>query len=60
MTAVGPTKNANGRFSKTDKILGYTVMEKRAGWGTVYPENVRNGDWEYQAFRCRQDPEPQR
>ena len=28
-----PTKDANGRFTKTDKIVGYTVMEKRAGWG---------------------------
>ncbi len=27
-----PTKDANGRFTKTDKIVGYTVMEKRAGW----------------------------
>jgi hypothetical protein len=46
-----PTKDANGRLTKTDKILGYAVMEKRAGWGTAYVEQVRNGDWEYQAFR---------
>src|SRR5260370_10891811 len=44
-----PAKDANGRLTKTDRILGYTVMEKRAGWGTAYPENVRNGDWEYHA-----------
>src|SRR5215203_698114 len=31
-----PTKDANGRFSKGD-IVGYTVMEKRAGWGAEYP-----------------------
>jgi hypothetical protein len=44
-----PTKNAEGRFSKGD-VVGYTVMEKRAGWGTEYPEAIRNGEWEYQAF----------
>ena len=44
-----PEKDANGRFIKTD-ILAYTVMEKRKGWGTEYPDNIRNGEWEYQAF----------
>jgi hypothetical protein len=44
-----PDKDANGRFIKGD-LLAYTVMEKRTGWGTEYPENVRNGEWEYQAF----------
>jgi hypothetical protein len=46
-----PIKDANGRLARTDKVLGYAVMEKRAGWGAAYPEQVRNGDWEYQAFR---------
>ena len=44
-----PEKDANGRFIKTD-ILAYTVMEKRKGWGAEYPDNIRNGEWEYQAF----------
>jgi hypothetical protein len=44
-----PDKDANGRFIKGD-LLAYTVMEKRTGWGAEYPENVRNGEWEYQAF----------
>jgi hypothetical protein len=44
-----PTKNAEGRFSKGD-VVGYTVMEKRAGWGAEYPPEIRNGEWEYQAF----------
>ena len=26
------------------------VMEKRTGWGTEYPEALRNGDWEYARF----------
>jgi hypothetical protein len=44
-----PEKDANGRFTKGD-LLAYTVMEKRKGWGAEYPENIRNGEWEYQAF----------
>jgi len=47
-----PEKDANGRFIKTDTIVGYAVMEKRVGWGTEYPDNVRNGEWEYQAFKA--------
>jgi hypothetical protein len=46
-----PEKDANGRFIK-DKLLAYTVMEKRSGWGAEYSENIRNGEWEYQAFRA--------
>jgi hypothetical protein len=46
-----PEKDANGRFIKTN-VVGFGVMEKRAGWGTEYPENIRNGEWEYQAFKA--------
>jgi plastocyanin len=44
-----PVKGPNGRFVKGD-LVAYTVMEKRAGWGTEYPPEWRNGDWEYAAF----------
>ena len=27
-------------------------MEKRTGWGAEYPDTIRNGEWEYQAFRA--------
>jgi hypothetical protein len=53
-----PVKGADGRLAKTSNIMGYTVMEKRAGWGAAYPENVRNGDWEYQAFRADKTANP--
>ena len=46
-----PEKDANGRFIKGD-LVAYTVMEKRAGWGTEYPDDIRNGEWEYQAFKA--------
>jgi len=46
-----PLKDARGRFLKGE-LVGYTVMEKRAGWGTEYPEELRNGEWEYAAFNA--------
>jgi hypothetical protein len=53
--AGNPEKDANGRFIKGN-LVAYTVMEKRAGWGTEYPDNVRNGEWEYQAFKADKTP----
>lgn len=44
-----PMKGPDGRFVK-DELIGYTVMEKRTGWGKEYPDTIRNGEWEYQAF----------
>ena len=29
-------------------------MEKRTGWGTEYADDIRNGEWEYQAFTADQ------
>jgi Cytochrome P460 len=53
--AGNPEKDANGRFIKTN-LLAYAVMEKRKGWGTEYPDNIRNGEWEYQAFKADKTP----
>ena len=53
-----PEKAADGRFIKTN-VVGYTVMEKRAGWGADYPEAKRNGEWEYRAFRADKTPNTQ-
>jgi hypothetical protein len=47
--AGNPEKGADGRFIKGE-LNGYTVMEKRTGWGAEYDEKIRNGEWEYQAF----------
>src|SRR6187399_913559 len=44
-----PVKDDKGRFKKGD-LIAYTVMEKRAGWGTEYADDIRNGEWEYAAF----------
>jgi hypothetical protein len=53
-----PVKGTDGRLVKTDKIVGYTVMEKQAGWGQDVPEEIRNGDWQYQAFTAAREPNP--
>jgi len=45
-------KGADGHFVKTGNPTGYRVMEKRAGWGADYPEDKRNGEWEYQVFKA--------
>ena len=50
-----PEKDPNGRFMKGD-LIGYTVMEKRAGWSAEYAEDIRNGEWEYQAFKSDKTP----
>jgi plastocyanin len=51
--AGNPVKDASGRFIKGD-LVGITVMEKRTGWGTEYPDDIRNGEWEYSAFTADQ------
>ena len=53
-----PVKDANGHFIKTNNILGYSVREKRAGWGAEYPEEARNGEWEYRVFRADKTANP--
>jgi Cytochrome P460 len=53
-----PVKGPNGRFVRTEKIVGYTVMEKRPGWGNDVPDEIRNGDWQYQAFLTDRTPNP--
>ena len=35
---------------KDGELDQYLVMEKRTGWGSQYPPEERNGEWEYQAF----------
>jgi hypothetical protein len=53
-----PVKGPDGRFVKAD-LRGYAVMEKRKGWGTDYPEDKRNGEWEYRAFKADKTPNEQ-
>jgi hypothetical protein len=58
LTAAGePQKDASGRFIK-GPIVGYTVMEKRPGWGAEYRDELRNGEWEYNAFTADRKANP--
>ncbi|MEO1016363.1 MAG: cytochrome P460 family protein [Pseudomonadota bacterium] len=42
-----PRTDANGRLIPTTGIKQAFVMEKQLGWGEEYPEEIRNGDWDY-------------
>ena len=44
-----PILDADGQMMP-DFMKLVAVMEKGAGWGDAYPEEERNGDWEYGFF----------
>jgi hypothetical protein len=46
-----PALDADGRFMPTDRIVLIATQQKRAGWGTEYADNIRNGEWEYAVFQ---------
>jgi hypothetical protein len=50
-----PVKGADGRLVKGE-VLGFNAMEKRNGWGSDYPDTLRNGEWEYRAFTADKKP----
>ena len=52
-----PIKGPDGRFVKKD-VVGVVAMEKRTGWGTEYPAEWRNGEWEYAGFTPDLRPNP--
>ena len=52
-----PEKDANGRFIKSN-IVAYTVMEKRTGWGTEYPDNMPQRRVGVPGVQRRQDSQP--
>jgi len=51
-----PRRDAEGRFIATDEITNVFVMEKQPGWGDAYPEEKRNGDWDYAWFLADGSP----
>lgn len=47
-----PVVGSDGFFEQGD-MVGIAVMESRAGWGEEYPEQIRNGTWEYALFDAK-------
>jgi len=45
-----PLRDQQGRFIPEPGWVAMGVQEKRAGWGTGYPPEKRNGEWEYARF----------
>jgi hypothetical protein len=45
-----PVVGSDG-FFEPDQLAGIAVMETRDGWGADYPEEWRNGEWEFAAFK---------
>lgn len=45
-----PVVDSQGRLISMDETTNVFVMEKRAGWGQDYSDDVRNGEWEYAWF----------
>lgn len=33
-----------------DKLVAVAVMEKQKGWGDSFPEDLKNGDWDFAIF----------
>ena len=50
-----PVKGADGYF-ETDKIVGYTAMQREADWGKDFPEVLRNENWNYAVFAPDKKP----
>lgn len=50
-----PMRYDNGRFVRGD-LIGFSVMEKRTGWGVEYPTEIRNGEWEFREFTADGKP----
>ena len=46
-----PRTDSQGRFIPTNEIIAVIIQQKQAGWGELYPEALRNGDWEYAVFK---------
>ena len=44
-------KGSDGNLVKAD-LAKVFVMQKDAGWGKHAPENLKNGDWIYSAFKA--------
>ena len=52
-----PVSGADGYFV-ADQLMGYTAMEREAGWGRDIPDMLRNENWNYAVFTATKTPRP--
>ena len=43
-------RDAENRLIPTDETANVFLMQKGEGWGEEYPDELRNGEWEYARF----------
>jgi len=48
-------KGGDGHFVG-EKLVGYTAMQREAGWGGEVPEMLRNENWNYAVFTLEKKP----
>jgi hypothetical protein len=48
---------------RSGQLYRYVAIEKRTGWGTEYPADIRTGEWEFQSINpdksIKQDGQPE-
>ena len=52
-----PVMGADGFFAP-DQLVGYTAMEREAGWGKEIPDMLRNENWNYAVFTTAKERRP--
>jgi len=52
-----PVMGTDGFFAP-DQLVGYTAMEREAGWGKDIPDMLRNENWNYAVFTAAKQPRP--
>ena len=52
-----PVMGSDG-FFVPNELVGYTAMEREAGWGKDIPDMLRNENWNYAVFTSAKEPRP--
>ena len=52
-----PVMGGDG-FFVPDQLVGYTAMEREAGWGKDIPEMLRNENWNYAVYTAAKQSRP--
>ena len=52
-----PVKGNDGHY-EPDKLVAYTAMQREAGWGSDFPAELRNEDWNYAVYTTEKKARP--